>query len=275
MPDEPENHQPQGGAELPTGPTEPSAANDRPAGPGCLAGEHAESWFRTIARYPAQVGILGAILVLALIVGMVFAFGPSGSPKGSPLSQAAATPTFPTTTVPHRATTTLPQHPTAAASGSATTTAAAPKPAAVAASAATSATTTAAPGPCTASDLAISTTTDAASYSPGAPVTATTKLVDDTACVFTPVASGAYSCPTTIVFVNSNGDQVYPVSGQAEQCADVPGGLLSPGATRSVIVVWPEQATAGQYKAVGNWSWSAASGPADQAEAASALFSIS
>lgn len=259
-------------------PSEPqSSADATPAVTGTVgSGDIAyygqiEPWYRTVSRYPAQVGILGAIVVLALIVGMVFAFGSSGSPEGKPLSQAAVTSTFPTTTVPHRSTTTVPQHPTAAASGSATTTTTAANPETVVAAAPT---TTAPPGPCTTSDLTITTTTDAASYVPGAPVTATTRLVDETACVFTPVPSGEYHCPTTIDFVDSNGDQVYPVSGQGEQCADVTGGTLSPGATRSVAVQWPEQA-AGQYKAVGTWSWSAVSGPAVQAGADSSTFSVS
>lgn len=209
------------------------------------------SFFGTIKRHPGAVAVVIVLLVGALLGANISRLSGTHSSQDSPtgqtsaLGQSATTTTLPTTSQTILVPVVAPR--TAAASGAATPTTPANTPATTA--------TTAAPGPCTVSDLTLSTTTDANSYASGAPVTATTKIVDNVACVFTPVPGGPYSCPTTIVFINSNANQVYPTKGQAEQCAGVAGGTLLPGATRTVTVIWPEQASAGEYAAEGTWSW--------------------
>jgi hypothetical protein len=232
-------------------------------------------WVKGLERYPVQIGIVGAILVLAIVLSAVYLVGQSPNTPSNSLTQGAkvapdttlapstspdgtaATPTSPSSTVPQ----------TSAPSSAA-------KPAVAAKSSSGSTPTTAAgsPGPCKSSDLSISTTTGSSSYGLGSSVTAVTKVVDDTACVFTPLPSGQYSCPATLVFVDGNGNQVYPVNGQGEQCASVSSGTLHPGSALTVTLNWAAT-TDGQYRAVGVWSWSGSGSPS-QVTADSSAFTV-
>jgi hypothetical protein len=107
---------------------------------------------------------------------------------------------------------------------------------------------------CTPGDLTISTVVQSENYPFSSGLTVTTQLVDNVACVFDPVPSGPYSCPTTVTVVNQVGDQVYPYPAQGEQCGQVAAGALSPGESRTVSLVW-SQAAPGTYSGVGSWSW--------------------
>lgn len=130
-----------------------------------------------------------------------------------------------------------------------------------------------APQPCTPSELAASTATDSSSYRPGSPVRVTTELRDDGGpCVFTPAKAGQYECGTSLVVDGASGDQVWPVPGQSEQCAQPSATVLQHGYTESVSVSWDQQylprssspeaqAPSGSYEAVGKWSWN---GPGQQ-----------
>ncbi|HLI75217.1 MAG TPA: hypothetical protein VKU86_15175 [Acidimicrobiales bacterium] len=136
----------------------------------------------------------------------------------------------------------------------------------------TTTTSTPAPPPpplCTPGDVTMSTTTDSSSYSPGQTITATTTVVDRVACVFTPVAAGQYNCGTSVVFTDGHGQQVFPLPGQSEQCAQPASATLQPGQAESVAITWngmlpvlgvPSGAPPGQYTAVGTWTWSAGPG---------------
>ncbi|GEM_PF-3156728 len=244
-------------------------------------------WLDNLERHPAVALTLVGVLALALVLANVVHLSKK-APVHSHASRAAATSVpdrpaaapSPTTTVPLAATppVVIPivsGPATAAASGTATSptrTASATVTTVAPVSAAPIGTSP--PGPCTPGDLIINTKTDSSSYSPGAPVTATTEIVDYTTCVFDPVPSGPYSCPATVVFGNGAG-QTYPAAGQREQCADIGGGTLAPGSTRSVTVVWPQQASTGQYRAIGSWSWSDGSGTPYSANSVSAPYTIS
>ena len=122
----------------------------------------------------------------------------------------------------------------------------------------------------------MSTTTDAATYQSGAPVRITTTVRDVVACVFEPAAPSSSQgsegadhsgCATTVAVTDVQGDQVWPVPGQVEQCAPPAKTTLAPGQTLDVTVVWTGLANVpgspldlpappGQYEAVGTWSWS-------------------
>ena len=282
-----------------------------------------ESWVRTLARHPAQLGVVGGFIVFVLVIGLVALLGSPSSTGGRPLWGTAFGPPVTTPQSGSGAGSGAGAGAGAASSGSALS---APAPVVASASgspvsgasgagAGTPGSHPAAPsspapssnpqgspspgpsssssppppavGPCTPNDVTIVTTTDAPAYSPGATVTAETELVDNVACDYTPVAAGPYSCPTTIVFTNSSGQQVYPVQGQGEQCAPLDGGYLTPGATRTVTVKWPQQGaittsptqpSADQYYAIGQWTWSSAGAGAPgpfQASAASPPFVVS
>lgn len=127
----------------------------------------------------------------------------------------------------------------------------------------------AAPGPCTANDVEVVTTTDRSTYTPGQPVVVTTKVIDRTACVFQPVNIPGTQCPTSVT-VDQGGAQVWPAAGQGEQCSIPQATTLQPGMAESVSATWNQQvfssqsglqqAPAGTYNAVGDWGWSAGSG---------------
>lgn len=124
------------------------------------------------------------------------------------------------------------------------------------------------PQPCTPSELAVSTATDSSNYRPGSDVRVTTELKDlGTPCVFTPVRTGQYECGTSLVVNSSSGNQIWPVQGQSEQCAQPATTVLEPGYSESVSVSWDQQylakssgseaqAPRGNYQALGRWSWS-------------------
>jgi len=85
------------------------------------------------------------------------------------------------------------------------------------------------------------------------------------------------------VITDSAGNQIYPERGQAEQCAQVQGGDLEPGATRTVVFDWPEDAALptgsgpappAQYKAVATWSWTSSTASPNEVTSASGLFTI-
>ncbi len=134
------------------------------------------------------------------------------------------------------------------------------------------------PPPCTLADLKITSTTDSTTYSAGSPITITTQVAATVACVFNPVASGAYSCPVTVVVSNGVGLQVYPAPGQGETCAPVSSGTLTPGTGRTVKVVLDPQNggpafAPGQYTATSTWSWGNQNSPT-QASANSSPFTV-
>jgi len=254
------------------------------------------SRLKAFERYPAQIAIGGGVVILALIVGIVFAVDGSSSSTqglkplgGSELRQLAATPSS-STTVPHSKSGTVfpasaaaksnPSSLTTSSSASNGTTPSTTKPTTTATTAAKSTSPTTSPGSapdsaavasqpsfCTPSDFTITTSTDGASYSPGTDVTTTSTLVDKTSCAYVPEPAGQYSCPTTIVILSGR-SQTYPVPGQAEQCPHIGAGVLQSGATITVKFVWAQreesggslvQAPTGQYQAQATWSWSAGS----------------
>ncbi|HLX89256.1 MAG TPA: hypothetical protein VKR22_12475 [Acidimicrobiales bacterium] len=146
-------------------------------------------------------------------------------------------------------------------------------------------TTTVPPQACVPGDIVITTVTDRSSYVPGEAVGITTKLVDQRACIFQPVASGAYACPVTMVVQTSGGSQAWPWPGQGEQCSKPTAGVMQPGTTETVRTIWNGQvssngsgadAPAGSYVAQGTWAWSAGPGqPTQMISAASTPFTIS
>jgi hypothetical protein len=287
----------------PEGPPEPDGSDRDGSDPD-------EEWepvslLDTVRSHPAVVVIVGGLAVLSLVAAMVFFVGrlsghgsnslslPSdvGAPPATSVpsepgpvrsaskSQARAA-TSPSTTAPATQDSPAVADPisgatTAPDSAPDTAGTASPAPASVSG---------AAPGTCSPGDVSITTTTDSASYNPGADVTVTSRLVDDAACVFTPVQSGQYSCPTTVLIVGGSGSQVYPMNGQKEDCADVPAETLEPGTAVTVTSMWPEQtmgsggpgqARGGQYRAQAVWAWSAGSGAAPyQVAADSPPFSV-
>ena len=85
---------------------------------------------------------------------------------------------------------------------------------------------------CTAADLALTTVTDKSAYADGGAVTVTSTIRDVVACDFAPVAAGAYGCPATITMVDGSGNQVWPATGQGEQCSALKSETMQPGATR-------------------------------------------
>jgi hypothetical protein len=282
----------------------PQAGPEDPgAGPSADSDDEWEpvSVLDTLRSHPAAVTVVGGIGVLALVACMVFFVGrisSSGSNSLSLPSPPDPTPA-PSASVPHKSAPirSVPKSPPSSASSSATAAATAGG-AAVAdpASAATPEGTTgtsgssspvaagAATSPCAPGDLSITTATDNTSYAPGAQVTVTSHLVDDVACVFTPMQAGQYSCPATVLVVDATGSQVYPMSGQSEECAGVPSETLQPGTVVTVTSGWPQQtmgpsgpaqAPGGQYRAQVIWVWSAGSGSApNQVAADSPPFSI-
>ena len=256
----------------------------------------------------ADVAIGGLVLVIGLVSGLVLLGGSSQAPGTRPLAAGALGSTWTKGSHSSRSGTRVPTAqkaqglaaPTgsssagssASVSADATAAGSAKQPGTNRAGATGTApgrTPVTAPAParappplCTPGDVTISTTTDSSSYPVGAAVTIRTQLVDNAPCVFDPVASGAYSCPTTVVVSNPAGVQTYPEPGQGEQCAGVSPGTLTPGATVTVTVVWNQQGSvggnpvpppAGQYTATGTWSWGDQSSPY-QASANSAPFTI-
>jgi len=243
----------------------------------------------------ADVAIAGLVLVVALVGGLAFfltgsstvpggghlAVGVSTSPSrpaSSSHSSAASSATDPPTSssLPVETTTppTAPGTVPAAAGGSpGSVVTQTSVPAQLSSASGASRSVAAAHVPaCTPGNLAVSTTTDASEYSFGSAVTITTRLVAQSSCVYDPVASGPYSCPTTVVVVSQVGSQVYPYPAQSEQCAQVDSGTLASGEALTVTVVW-SQAPLGQYSAVGTWSWGADSNPC-QLSATSAPFEV-
>jgi hypothetical protein len=250
----------------------------------------AVSLLDTVRSHPVAVVVVGGMGVLALVACMVFLVGrlqhasnslalpspvPSVPSTNTPAKAApndpptksrspASVPPSTTARAPDNATAAEPDDGDAASSDGTAGTSDAPTPVA-------GATGTTATGPCNPSDVTVTTATDSSSYSPGAQVKVTSRLVDDAACAFTPVQSGEYSCPATVLVVDGSGSQVYPMSGQKEQCADVPSETLAPGTVVTVTSAWPQQvmgttgpgqAPSGQYRAQVIWIWSSGGGAA-------------
>lgn len=104
-------------------------------------------------------------------------------------------------------------------------------------------------------------------------------------CVLQPISSGQrYNCPATIVIAyQSNDDQVYPWSGQPEECSVSDRSMtLGVGDTRTVGLSWNQQVQQGnggaqappvEYFAEGTWAWSSASGSPNMSSTA-AYFTI-
>jgi hypothetical protein len=283
----------------------PEAGPDDP-GAGASADPDDEwesvSLLDTLRSHPAAVTVVGGIAVLALVAGMVFFVGRISSSGSNSLSLPSPPDPAPAPSAPHKSAPVRsePKSPPSSASPAATAAptaggAAVADPASAAAPDGTTDTSGsagsvaagaagAATSPCAPGDLSITTATDNSSYSPGAQVTVTSHLVDDVACVFTPVQAGQYSCPATVLVADASGSQVYPMSGQSEECAGVPSESLQPGTVVTVTSGWPQQtmgpsgpaqAAGGQYRAQVIWVWSAGSGAAPyQVTADSPPFSI-
>lgn len=196
--------------------------------------------------------MLPAVIValVGLDVGILVAsVGSNSKPqtiRPAPPVTATTSPVVPATT------TTVGKATTTTTSASKTTTA---KP--------TVATTTTSTGPpqlCNPADGTITTTTDRTSYQSGDTVTATTTLRDTVSCIFQPHPTGQYDCGTSLVFDESSGTQVFPASGQPEQCVQPAPSTLKPGQTQSVSLTWPA-VPSGQFTAVATWSWNGPSQP--------------
>lgn len=199
--------------------------------------------------------LVAALLAVGVVLGFVVArtTGPSVPSRGNALPTTSA-PAVPSTSLPSRVagTTTVPT--TAPPQSASATPSGSPGP-----------------GPCTPSEVVISTATDSSSYGPGSTVTVTTLVRGVQACVFQPVAVGPYSCADTVVITDAGGTQAWPWPGQAEQCSPPSATVLEPGVTDSLRAAWngwvysggsPQQAPPGVYQAVGTWAWSAGAGRA-------------
>ena len=149
----------------------------------------------------------------------------------------------------------------------------------------TTTTTTGPIGPCSPSDLTVSTITDRSVYAPESPVTITTTVQDVAACQFQPTTAPGSSCPVVLSVIDSSGNQVWPSGGLTEQCSVPAGGVLHPGQTLSIDGPWDQKTEAGgtptayqvppgSYRAVGTWTWSGPTGPR-QAAQTSSPFTIS
>jgi hypothetical protein len=208
------------------------------------------------------------LLLLAAEIGYVVNLNVSSSSNKSatppPLSTLPPIKSSPAVTVP----TTVP--PKTAPAASPSTTVAPPKPAAAPAVQAV-----AAPlGPCTASDVDITTSTGQSSYAVGQAVNILTTVTDVHSCIFQPEPAGTYSCASSIV-VASGGNQVWPAPGQAEPCNAPAGMTMNPGSTESLSATWTAS-SAGTYQAIGMWGWSGGSGqPNNTANVASPSFTVS
>ena len=108
---------------------------------------------------------------------------------------------------------------------------------------------------CTPADLSLSTSTGQSSYVQGSSVSATTSVTDVVACDFQPEPDAAYGCAATVVFEGAGGQEVWPTSGQAEQCSVPPARVLVPGSSESLTITWPLAEPTGSYTAVGTWAW--------------------
>jgi len=242
------------------------------------AGAGAEGWRRWfgVTRGPdgrrnwlgtKQVAAV-VLLLLAAEIGYVVNLNVSSSSNKSasppPLSTLPPIKSSPAVTVP----TTVP--PKTAPAASPSTTVAPAKPAAAPAVQAV-----AAPlGPCTASDVDITTSTGQSSYAVGQAVNILTTVSDVHSCIFQPAPTGPYSCASSIV-VASGGNQVWPAPGQAEPCNAPAGMTMNPGSTESLSATWTA-ASAGTYQAIGMWGWSGGSGqPNNTANVASPAFTVS
>ncbi|HUY64699.1 MAG TPA: hypothetical protein VMV14_09335 [Acidimicrobiales bacterium] len=117
----------------------------------------------------------------------------------------------------------------------------------------------------------MSSVTDSGAYASGAPVTVTTTMRASRPCSYQPVGAGQYGCPTTLVVTDASGNQVWPWSGESEQCSVPAPTVLQAGSTETLRAAWNqqvrapngtggEQAPPGSYQAVGTWSWSAGPG---------------
>lgn len=150
------------------------------------------------------------------------------------------------------------------------------------------------PGPsgpppvCTPDDLFVSTTTDRATYAAGNTVTVTTVLrAERRTCLFQPVAVAGYGCNVVTAVNGPSGSQVWPWPDESVRCAMAGPTVLSPGDGQELTDAWNGQVTddggrsfhaaaAGQYQAVGLWSWSAGPGkPPYTLAVASSTFTIS
>jgi hypothetical protein len=131
----------------------------------------------------------------------------------------------------------------------------------------------------------ITTTTDRSSYTRGASVRVSTRLVSSAACVLELVRSGRYDCGESVVIDTWSGEQAYPALGHGEQCGDPPREVLTPGTADSETVVWNQRTALaaggtgetppGRYQAIGSWSWRAGGGmPPYEVAADSAPFTI-
>ena len=246
------------------------------AGAGAAAG----GWQRWLGVAPGPDGRrnwLGTkqvaavvLLLLAAEIGYVVNLNVSSSSNKTatppPLSTLPPVKSSPAVTVP----TTVPPAPKTAPASSPSTTVAPAHP--VAAPVVQAA---AAPlGPCTPSDLNITTSTGQSSYSVGQAVNILTTVTAVHSCIFQPAPAGPYSCASSIV-VASGGNQVWPAPGQAEPCNAPPGMTMNPGSTESLSGTWTAS-SAGTYQAIGMWGWSGGSGqPTNTANVASPAFTVS
>jgi len=100
------------------------------------------------------------------------------------------------------------------------------------------------PGPCTGSDVSVTTSTDAPSYASGTSVTVTTVINFARSCVYTPTNASSKSCPTDIAVYDPSGDPVTPAPGSVK-CAGIEGGTFNPGSYQSVSYTWNGRAADG------------------------------
>ncbi|MGH7732490.1 MAG: hypothetical protein ACREOE_02020, partial [Gemmatimonadales bacterium] len=140
------------------------------------------------------------------------------------------------------------------------------------------------PQPCTADDLAVSSSSDRSSYAPGQAVSMVTTLTARRTCVYQPVPTGQYSCAASVVVKSASGAQAWPWQGQGEVCNAPSATTLQAGSTESIVATWNGQvqqgggqdAPPGSYVVAGTWSWSGGSGqPPVVVSIASPAFTIS
>ena len=136
---------------------------------------------------------------------------------------------------------------------------------------------------CTPSDVTVTTITDYGSYPPNTYVQVTTVVRDVFPCSFVPESVGG-ACPSAISVVDGSGRQVWPAPGQGEQCSLPATRTLSPGDVETLQAAWNQQvlttsgrftqAPAGNYVALGTWSWQQPGGSPYQVQVRSAPFTI-
>lgn len=144
-----------------------------------------------------------------------------------------------------------------------------------------------APGPCAPWQVQVTTTTNAAAYGPGQPVTAASVLtqVAGPPCVLTLTGGAGVPCGVQLSFDDATGTRQYwPWPGQVLPCPATGAPVLATGDAETATQTWDQQAMSsgggavpappGTYSATGEWSWAGPGGQVVVRTARSAPFTL-